>query len=74
MDTKTGRILDANNPEEQGIIDKLAKKQPGRVKPMVLAPTEKQMHRRPYPKIGRNDPCPCGSGIKFKRCCLMKSQ
>lgn len=21
-------------------------------------------------KIGRNDPCPCGSGIKYKRCCL----
>ena len=21
------------------------------------------------PKIGRNDPCHCGSGIKFKRCC-----
>jgi hypothetical protein len=20
-------------------------------------------------KIGRNDPCPCGSGRKFKRCC-----
>jgi hypothetical protein len=23
--------------------------------------------------IGRNDPCPCGSGRKFKRCCLSKS-
>lgn len=22
--------------------------------------------------IGRNDPCPCGSGVKFKRCCLNK--
>jgi hypothetical protein len=21
-------------------------------------------------RVGRNDPCPCGSGIKFKRCCL----
>ncbi|WP_217698235.1 SEC-C metal-binding domain-containing protein [Novosphingobium mathurense] len=20
-------------------------------------------------KIGRNDPCPCGSGKKYKRCC-----
>jgi uncharacterized protein YecA (UPF0149 family) len=20
--------------------------------------------------VGRNDPCPCGSGRKFKRCCL----
>jgi len=23
-------------------------------------------------KIGRNDPCPCGSGLKYKRCCLGK--
>jgi len=23
-------------------------------------------------KVGRNDPCPCGSGRKFKRCCLGK--
>lgn len=22
-------------------------------------------------RIGRNDPCPCGSGIKFKKCCLV---
>jgi len=22
------------------------------------------------PKVGRNDPCACGSGKKFKRCCL----
>jgi len=25
-----------------------------------------------YPKVGRNDPCPCGSGRKFKKCCLGK--
>ncbi len=25
-------------------------------------------------KIGRNDPCPCGSGKKYKQCCLKKSQ
>jgi len=24
------------------------------------------------PKVGRNDPCPCGSGKKFKKCCLVK--
>ena len=23
----------------------------------------------PYKGIGRNDPCPCGSGLKFKKCC-----
>jgi len=25
---------------------------------------------REAPKIGRNDPCPCGSGKKYKKCCL----
>jgi uncharacterized protein YecA (UPF0149 family) len=25
--------------------------------------------RRPPEKVGRNDPCPCGSGKKFKKCC-----
>ena len=25
--------------------------------------------RRTEPKVGRNDPCPCGSGKKFKKCC-----
>lgn len=24
----------------------------------------------PYKDVGRNDPCPCGSGKKFKKCCL----
>ncbi len=27
---------------------------------------------RDEPKIGRNDPCPCGSGKKYKKCCLSK--
>lgn len=26
-------------------------------------------YRREEPKVGRNDPCPCGSGKKFKKCC-----
>jgi SEC-C motif-containing protein len=26
-------------------------------------------YRRQAPKVGRNDPCPCGSGKKFKKCC-----
>jgi hypothetical protein len=27
-------------------------------------------HRDPLRNVGRNDPCPCGSGKKFKKCCL----
>ena len=33
----------------------------GRVVPQTVV--------RSSPKVGRNDPCPCGSGKKFKHCC-----
>ncbi|HAN78623.1 MAG TPA: hypothetical protein DCQ31_13100, partial [Bacteroidales bacterium] len=32
------------------------------------APQKVQTIRREEPKIGRNDPCPCGSGKKYKSC------
>lgn len=31
-------------------------------------------HRNTGPKIKRNQPCPCGSGVKAKRCCLKHVQ
>ena len=34
-----------------------------------IAPTEKQKPVRAGKKVGRNDPCPCGSGKKYKKCC-----
>jgi hypothetical protein len=30
--------------------------------------------RRTAPKVGRNDPCPCGSGRKYKKCCAEKDE
>ena len=38
----------------------------------AAAATEAQAKARPVrtgPKVGRNDPCPCGSGKKYKNCC-----
>ena len=33
-------------------------------------PEEKvETYKREAPKVGRNDPCPCGSGKKYKKCC-----
>lgn len=33
-------------------------------------PAEKvETYKRDEPKVGRNDPCPCGSGKKYKKCC-----
>ena len=34
------------------------------------APMQQAPVTRGTPKVGRNDPCPCGSGRKFKKCCL----
>ncbi len=35
----------------------------------VAGGTEEGTVRRDQPKVGRNDPCPCGSGKKYKHCC-----
>lgn len=40
--------------------------------PYRVAMTERSVattFERGHPKVGRNDPCPCGSGKKFKKCC-----
>jgi preprotein translocase subunit SecA len=29
---------------------------------------------RTEPQVGRNDPCPCGSGKKFKKCCMSRGK
>ncbi|RKY68261.1 MAG: hypothetical protein DRP97_06500 [Candidatus Latescibacterota bacterium] len=34
----------------------------------ILAKEELEAQRR-FAHVGRNDPCPCGSGRKFKHCC-----
>ncbi|WP_246583836.1 DUF1186 domain-containing protein [Bradyrhizobium iriomotense] len=36
----------------------------------LLTPSLSDARANPFAKVGRNDPCPCGSGKKFKKCCL----
>ena len=45
-----------------------------REKPVPLKSSIAQGHtiRRAVERVGRNDPCPCGSGQKYKRCCCEK--
>jgi uncharacterized protein len=38
---------------------------------MGKPPTPQQLIRR---KVGVNDPCPCGSGKKFKKCCKLEER
>lgn len=84
MDTRTGEILSSKELAIRRAIaeaqiqtmctdpDDAQRKLDTIFKEMQDLPTEKQMNRKP-PRVGRNEPCPCGSGKKFKKCCLIKS-
>lgn len=61
MDTRNGQIY--NSIKEVEDLDRHF------VKRMKVPPTEKQRRKM---KIGRNEQCPCGSGEKFKRCCMFR--
>ncbi len=65
METKDQIILVGNDPVGREVL----KLQNKFIKPVVSPQPMKQLARNP-PKVGRNEPCPCGSGKKFKRCCL----
>jgi SEC-C motif len=45
-----------------------------KAKPSVAPVPRLALPRKPQgqAKVGRNDPCPCGSGKKFKNCCMRK--
>lgn len=71
MDTRDGRIY---TPEQlRALLEAMEGNAQGEEERhfvrMEVPPTTRQMSRRP-PKVGRNEPCPCGSGAKFKKCCL----
>ncbi|MDD7674674.1 MAG: SEC-C metal-binding domain-containing protein, partial [Oscillospiraceae bacterium] len=38
------------------------------------AQVKKEPVRNKARKIGPNDPCPCGSGKKYKKCCMQKEK
>lgn len=62
--------------EQESVIQTLAEAKAASVENIVGAeqmPTVRFTKPRPVVKdhkIGRNDPCPCGSGLKYKKCCL----
>ena len=63
MDTRNGQIHSA------GAVSLMRSERQAYMNPMSVPPTTAQMRRDP-PRVGRNDTCPCGSGKKYKRCCL----
>jgi SEC-C motif len=69
VDVRDQRALNQFMEEyNQRFIPPVPERQPAPVLPMAsLAPRAPVRHSEP--KIGRNDPCGCGSGKKFKKCC-----
>jgi SEC-C motif len=59
-----GSIVFAGGSLRESTPDEIAINQRQKMQPPVTPGTV----RRQGPKIGRNDTCPCGSGIKFKKC------
>jgi uncharacterized protein YecA (UPF0149 family) len=62
MDTRTGEIV------TKDVLDALPEDERQHYIEMQVAPTPEQLACTPFPKVGRNDLCPCGSGKKFKHC------
>lgn len=63
MDTRDGRIYEREQVERMDAIDRPYMQE------MDHPPTP---YQRAAGRVGRNDFCPCGSGKKFKKCCLFK--
>lgn len=59
---RTKSILDTSMKEVAELMREYEEEQERAATPVV----------NQEPKVGRNDPCPCGSGKKYKQCCLRK--
>jgi SEC-C motif-containing protein len=63
--------LSENERWEIAQLSKDDQKQRFRESPILPAPKTPIVNTGP--EVGRNDPCPCGSGKKYKKCCLEKA-
>jgi uncharacterized protein len=59
-------FLEHAGPMLQGIVRLLSE---GRPPALIMEMVRAEDLRRGFATAGRNDPCPCGSGRKFKQCC-----
>lgn len=73
----TGMIMDevpmseANNQSNEAMQAAISNNQMKKFEAMAKAWKDAHTQKiREYKKIGRNDLCPCGSGKKYKNCCL----
>ena len=63
--------IGASSSGQDGVYSAPAASAEGRMPDVLPTPPSRKedTYRREDPKVGRNDPCPCGSGKKYKKCC-----
>ena len=54
----------APRQQQQTVTTNSGEEAPADEGPKITIPLKREI-----PKVGRNDPCPCGSGKKYKACC-----
>jgi preprotein translocase subunit SecA len=57
-----------SHPEAEGLASSHAQQERAANTPVSAPDARPTTVRRSQPKVGRNDPCPCGSGKKYKKC------
>jgi Mlc titration factor MtfA (ptsG expression regulator) len=62
-------VMERKHPELYAMLSRVFSQDPGE-RAAVLA----REIKRGRPRFGRNSPCPCGSGVKYKKCCLKRSR
>jgi len=66
--TRRGVRTTLSHPEAEGLAASHAQQERAANTPVAAPDARPITVRRSQPKVGRNDPCPCGSGKKYKRC------
>jgi len=66
--TRRGVRTTLSHPEAEGLAKSHAQQERAANMPVAAPDARPVTVRRSQPKVGRNDPCPCGSGKKYKRC------
>jgi hypothetical protein len=69
------KLLHGGNPDVIALKTGISKEQLLKIRDDLLAQAERERAKAidvPSNNVGRNAPCPCGSGKKYKHCCLSK--
>jgi Mlc titration factor MtfA (ptsG expression regulator) len=62
-------VMERKHPELYSMLSRVFSQNPAERAAMLAREL-----KRGRPRFGRNSPCPCGSGVKYKKCCLKRSR